>query len=50
MLDFISYIMGFVGGIVKGETHVVLEDGTQYTFTDSNNDGNIVIQEADNNG
>ena len=43
MFDIISYLMG----LVVGEKHVILEDGEEYTFTDPNNDGNIVIQEAE---
>lgn len=43
MFDVISYLIGFAGG----EKHVILEDGEEYTFTDPNSDGNIVIQEAE---
>lgn len=43
MLDIVSYLIG----LLKGSRHVVLE-GDGYTYTDSQNDGNIEIEEADN--
>ena len=43
MFDIISYLMGLVGG----ERHVVLEEGTDYTFTDENSDGNVVMVESE---
>ena len=45
-MDITSYILGQKSG--KGS--VVIEEGGDYTFTDPDNDGNIVIQEDDNNG
>lgn len=38
MIDVISYLIG----MLKGKKTVVL-DGDGYTFTDPNNDGNIVV-------
>ena len=45
MQDIISFILGRK----SGEGHVILEDG-DYTFTDENHDGNIVITKEDNDG
>ena len=42
MIDIISYILG----LVRGKSTVVL-DSSAYTFTDSSNDGNIVITETE---
>lgn len=46
MLDIISYLIGFIKGVKKGETHVVIE-GDGYTYTDPSNDGNIIITKGD---
>ena len=45
-MDIVSYIIGHTKGKSDGEGTVVL-DGTEYTFTDENNDGNIVIEESE---
>lgn len=37
--DAVSYIIGKK----DGEGNVFLEDGEEYTFTDAENDGNVVI-------
>ena len=42
-MDITSYILGQKSG--KGS--VVIEEGTDYTFTDAETDGNIVIEEAE---
>ena len=42
MFDVISYILGLVKGKEEGTGNVVLE-GDDYTFTDAQSDGNIVI-------
>lgn len=42
-MDIISYILGLIKGKKDGEKHVVIE-GDGYTYTDPNNDGNIVIE------
>ena len=36
------YLMGKTKGVKEG-THKVVLEGTDYTFTDENTDGNIVI-------
>lgn len=43
-MDIISYAMGHIQGEKDGEKHVTIE-GSNYTFTDENTDGNIVIEE-----
>lgn len=49
MLDIFSYFIGLLKGkkigIAEGSKHVIIE-GDGYVFTDSNNDGNIVITEV----
>lgn len=49
MLDILSYLLGIMKGkkigIAEGSKHVII-DGDGYIFTDSNNDGNIVITEV----
>lgn len=42
-MDIISYLLGKIAGTGS----VVIEEGGDYTFTDENSDGNIVIQEAE---
>lgn len=44
MFDIVSYVMGQR----NGRDEVIIEEGGDYTFTDANSDGNIVIEEADN--
>lgn len=41
MFDIISYIFGKKAG----EKNVVLSDDSNYTYSDPNSDGNIVIEE-----
>ncbi len=38
-MDFLSYLMGRKAE----EGNVVLEDGEDYTFSDPNDDGNVVM-------
>lgn len=45
MFDVISFILGRK----KGIGHVELSGGTDYTFADDNNDGNIEIEETGGN-
>lgn len=45
MLDLISYIFGYKKGRKDGASDVVIA-GDTYTYTDPNNDGNIVITEV----
>lgn len=47
MFDLIAFLVG----LAKGKTYgnITLE-GDTYEFTDSNNDGNIVITEVSDNG
>lgn len=47
MKDLISFILGLLLGRKQGGKHVVLDEANNYTFTDANNDGNIVIEEAE---
>ena len=44
-MDFISYIIGLIKGRKEGTQNVVLE-GDSYTFTDPNNDGNVVMEKG----
>lgn len=44
MFDLLSFIMGLKKGKTEATGTVVLE-GTDYTFTDANSDGNIEITE-----
>ena len=41
MINVVSYLIGYF----KGRKNVIL-DGDGYSYTDSNSDGNIVIEEA----
>lgn len=43
-MDIVSYVIGLSKGKKEGASEVIIE-GTDYTFTDENNDGNIVIEE-----
>lgn len=43
-MDFVSYIIGLMKGIRNGTGKVVFEDSEDYTFTDAQGDGNIVIE------
>ncbi len=45
-MDIISYIIGLSKGKKAGQGEVIIE-GTDYTFTDVNNDGNIIIEESE---
>jgi hypothetical protein len=45
-MDVLSYIIGLMKGKEKGKSNVEIE-GTGYTYTDSNNDGNIEIKEGE---
>lgn len=49
VFDFDAYLMGYQGGKKAGAGNVVM-DSTEYTFTDANTDGNVVIEEANDNG
>lgn len=42
-MDLVSYIMGMEDGYADGINVVEFEEGEDYTFTDTNADGNIVI-------
>ena len=44
--DITSYLMGTVKGKKDGQGTVVMETDA-YTFTDANSDGNVVIEEAE---
>lgn len=44
--DFQSYIIGYNQGVMDGKGHVIFDETTTYTFTDSSNNGNIVIAAA----
>lgn len=43
-MDTISYILGMEDGYAAGTNNVVIEEGEDYSFTDSGSDGNIVIE------
>ena len=45
-MDIISYLMGLITGKKEGAKVLVFE-GDGYTFTDPDDDGNLVIEEAD---
>lgn len=40
-------ILSFLIGLMRGKRHVILDEANNYTFTDENSDGNIVITEAE---
>ena len=42
-MDTISYIMGMEDGYADGINQVNLDDGGEYTFTDPDDDGNVVV-------
>lgn len=42
-MNIISHIFWFLLGKKKGASTVILEDGSEYEFTDANSDGHIVI-------
>ena len=46
LVDIISYLMGLITGKKEGEKVLVFE-GDGYTFSDPNDDGNLVIEEAE---
>lgn len=46
MFDITSYELGKVAGA----GNVVIEGGEDYTFSDPNDDGNVVITKEDSNG
>lgn len=46
MFDITSYVMGKVAGAGK----VVIEGGEEYTFSDPDSDGNVVITKEDSDG
>ena len=48
-MDIFSYIIGLLKGRKEATGNVVLES-TAYTFTDPDNDGNIVVVEKENEG
>lgn len=43
MFDLFAFLLG----IKKGTGKVELQEGTDYTFTDENSDGNIEITESE---
>lgn len=43
-MDFFSYIIGMEDGYADGAGNVVIEEGEDYSFTDPDSDGNIVIE------
>ena len=43
MMDIISYILGMEDGYADGVGEVNIEEGGDYTFTDADSDGNVVI-------
>jgi len=47
MFDLASYFMGLIKGRKQGAKDVTI-DGDGYEYTDSNNDGHIVITEVTN--
>ena len=48
-MDILWYLIGLLKGKKQGEGHIVIE-GEGYTFTDPNNDGNIVITKEESDG
>ena len=42
-MDILSYLLGRKAGA----SDVVIEDTAQYTFTDENSDGNVVMTESE---
>lgn len=45
-MDIVSYVMGLIKGEKEGEKHVILE-GSDYTFSDTNASGNVVIEKGE---
>lgn len=49
-MDIVSYFIGLIkgekDGIQEGEKHVILE-GSDYTFSDTNASGDVVIEEGE---
>ena len=43
-MDFFSYIIGMEDGYADGTGEVTIEEGGDYTFTDPDSDGNVVIE------
>lgn len=46
-MDILSYIIGLLKGRIQGKSEVEL-DGDNYSFSDSQNTGDIVIEEVSN--
>lgn len=46
-MDLFSYIMGTEDGYADGINVVEFEEGEEYTFTDPNDDGNIVVSKEE---
>lgn len=46
-MDMLSYIIGLIKGKKQGKSEIDLE-GDNYSFSDSQNNGNIVIEEVNN--
>lgn len=46
MIDILSYILGFFKGKKSAASNVVIEEGGDYTFSDTGHDGNVVIAES----
>ena len=46
-MDILSYIIGLLKGRAQGKSEVEL-DGDNYSFSDSQNTGDIVIEEVSN--
>ena len=42
-LDLLSYLLGYN----KGRGTVEIEDGGEYSYTDPNSDGNVVIEKEE---
>lgn len=47
IMDILSYIIGLLKGRTQGKSEVEL-DGDNYSFSDSQNTGDIVIEEVSN--
>ena len=49
-MNLFWYILGLINGRKQGggTVDIVLDEAKNYVFTDANNDGNIVITEANN--
>lgn len=47
MFDWLSFFYGLFFGRKAAANTVVIDEAKNYTFTDANSDGNVVVEEAE---